>query len=153
MPLLHSEAQAALLEAGALSHRLAERYAQAARQMAEHADADDQPASAQALREHFGRYADALAQQADQLDDSARAQDLLPREPHTELETLKQLADHIQTLLDDRQGAALAKRFMEEEETLLQELKQAADLEPCPDSVSAGIAGGRERLDELAKYG
>ena len=153
MPLLHSEAQAALLESGALSHRLAERYAQAARQMAEHADADDQPASAQALREHFGRYADALAQQADQLDDNARAQDLLPREPHTELETIKQLADQIQTLLDDRQGAALAKRFMEEEETLLAELKQAAELDPCPESVTASITTSRERLDDLSEFG
>ena len=153
MPLLHSEAQAALLEAGALSHRLAERYAQAARQMDEHTDADEQSEAAQALRQSFGRYADALSRQAEQLEESARSLDLLPREPNTELETLKQLADHIQTLLDDRQGAALAKRFMEEEETLLAELKQAAELDPCPESVTASITTSRERLDDLSEFG
>ena len=153
MPLLHSDAQAALLEAGALSHRLAERYAQVARQMDKHADTADQPASEQELQQKFARYAEALSQQAAHLDECARSQDLLPREPHTELETLKQLADQIQTLLDDRQGAALAQRFIEEEETLLAELKQAADLEPCPESVTASIAAGQERLGELAENG
>lgn len=148
MPLLHSKPEAALLEAAALSHRLAERYRLAGQRLAEH-----QPAAAGELAPRFTDCADALSAQAEQLDDAARALDLLPREPETELETFKQLADQIQSLVDDREGAALAKRFMEEEESLLTELKQAAEIEPCPESVSAGINDGRQRLDELARLG
>jgi len=149
MALLHSEPEAALLEAGALSHRLAARYQQAADQFAEHADSDDPPRSIKDLQPLFSRYSESLTRQAEDLDDSARSMDLLPREPKTELETLKQLADHIQTLLEDEKGAALAKRFVDEEESLLQELEQAAKLKPCPEAVTTSITAARERVSEL----
>lgn len=149
MPLLHSESEAALLEAGALSHRLAARYQQATDQFAEHADSEDQHQSIKDLQTIFSRYAKRLGRQAEDLDNSARSMDLLPREPETELETLKQLADQIQTLLEHEKGAALAKRFREEEESLLLELEQATKLEPCPESVTTSITAARRRVSEL----
>ncbi len=150
MSLLHSEAEAALLEAGALSHRLAERYQLAV----EHLSKDTSPESAGSHRDElvrrFARHAEQLALQADELDDAARARDLLPREPETELETLKQLADHLQTVLSDEQLSGLSRRFAEEEQALLDELEQAAELDPCPSAVKAGIEAGRKRRGKLA---
>ncbi|MGY6554841.1 MAG: hypothetical protein ACXIUM_10005 [Wenzhouxiangella sp.] len=144
MPLLHSKPEAALLEAAALSHRLAERYRLAAERLAEH-----QSAAAGELAPLFTDCADALSAQAEQLDDAARALDLLPREPETELETLKQLADQIQPLLEDDQEGALNARFREEEQALLRELQEAAELNPCPSAVGTGIESGRKRLNRV----
>ncbi len=137
MSLLHSETDAALIQAELASRQLAERYELAVALLLELGEQA-------ALFENRAR---ALSEQADALRDLIEARGLLPKDPATELQDLRSLADQISGRLDHDQGEALRRRFQDQEQALLEQLELAEAQEQI-DGIERWIEAGRARIGE-----
>ncbi|MFU8830716.1 MAG: hypothetical protein ACNA7J_01050 [Wenzhouxiangella sp.] len=115
MTILYSNAEAALLQAGALSRKLKHRYEQAVAELI-----------------GPGALADLLVQRAAEheamigrLDKLASAKDFLPREADFEIEDLQKLADRFRSWVDEEAAEHLMQQFAEGERELAEELELA----------------------------
>ncbi len=139
MSLIHSDTEAALLEAGRLSRQLGDRYRHAIEHLI---DAGE-------TLERFTDRAEALDEQANRLDELTRSRDLLPRDANTELNDLHKIADQISGWLDADQVRALAARFAEDEQCLLNELETAARDDNLASPLGPMIESGRKVIGDL----
>jgi hypothetical protein len=143
MSLLHSAADAALLEAARFSNQLISRYVEALEHLVRNS----------ALSNLLEQRIEELEAQIGVLEDMVRARDLIPHESDTELQDWRRLLDQVTGQLDTDQAARLSGRFVEQEKALLDELDQAAE----EVDLAAGLANWQKagaaaiaRLSELA---
>jgi hypothetical protein len=139
MSLIHSETEAALLEASRLSRQLGSRYRHAIEHLLEAGE----------IRDAFNARADTLENQAEELDELTRARDLLPRDANTELNDLHKIADQLSGWLDADQARALAVRFAEDEQCLLGELETASREKTLATPLNPMLEACRKTIDDL----
>lgn len=139
MSLIHSETEAALLEAGRLSRQLGGRYRHAIEHLLQAGE----------IRDAFSARANTLEEQADRLDQLTRDRDLLPRDANTELNDLQKIADQLSGWLDADQARAVAARFAEDEQCLLDELETASRDESLTTTLHPMLEACRHTIDDL----
>jgi 2-oxoglutarate dehydrogenase complex dehydrogenase (E1) component-like enzyme len=138
-PTVHSDEQAALIDAHTHACALAQRYGHACDVLLDDGD----------LKDRLGKRRGELDSLSDELEARIRAQDLMPHDVNVDREDLARLADRFREWLDHERHSHLQRALADRETELIDRLEALQRAGGEAAAIGAAISAGRRMIDAL----